>query len=160
MPSSSFTGSSESSAASRSARGTVNDMSAWAPSDSGSFWMIMSTFTFASASAVSTRPAMPGLSGSPVRVIRASSVECVTAVTSGRSMVVCSSTTKVPGPSSKLDRQWMGMPLLRAYSTARSWSTPAPEAAISSISSKETTVSFFASGTIRGSALKTPATSV
>ena len=52
------------------------------------------------------------------------------------------------------------MPWLRAYSTARSWSTPAPEAAISSISSKETTVSFLASGTIRGSALKTPATSV
>ena len=56
----------------------------------GSFWMIMSTFMFASASAVSTRPAMPGRSGSPLRVMRASAVECVTAVTSGRS-IVCSS---------------------------------------------------------------------
>ena len=42
------------------------------PRTAGSFWMIMSTLTFASASAVSTRPAMPGWSGSPVRVMRAS----------------------------------------------------------------------------------------
>ena len=42
-------------AASRSSRGTVNDMSAsCALADAGSFWMIMSTFTFASASAAST----------------------------------------------------------------------------------------------------------
>ena len=44
----------------------------------------MSTFTLASASAVSTRPAMPGRSGRPLSVMRASAVECVTAVTSGR----------------------------------------------------------------------------
>ena len=75
-------------------------------------------------------------------------------------MVVCSSTTKVPGPSSKLERQWIGMPWLRAYSTERSCSTPAPDADISSISSNETTASLRASGTIRGSAVKTPATSV
>ena len=55
-------------------------------------------------------------------------------------MVSCSQTTKVPGPSSKLDRQWMRTPWLRAYSTERSCSTFAPEAAISSISSNETTV--------------------
>ena len=52
------------------------------------------------------------------------------------------------------------MPWFRAYSTDRSWSTPAPEADISSISSNETATSFFASGTRRGSALYTPATSV
>ena len=50
----------------------------------------------------------------------------------------------------------MRTPWLRAYSTERSCSTPAPEAAISSISSNETTGSLRASGTIRGSALKTP----
>ena len=135
-------------------------MSAEAPSDSGSFWMIMSTLTLASASAVKMRPATPGLSGTPRSVMRASSVEWVTAVISGRSMVSSSPTTKVPGSSLKLDRQWMRTPWLRAYSTERSCSTRAPEAAISSISSNETTGSLRASGTIRGSALKTPATSV
>ena len=54
----------------------------------------------------------------------------------------------------------MRTPWLRAYSTERSCSTLAPEAAISSISSKETTGSLRASGTMRGSALNTPATSV
>ena len=120
----------------------------------------MSTLTFASASAVSTRPAMPGRSGSPCSVMRASEVECVTAVTSGRSMVISSSWITVPGPSSKLDRQWIVTPWLRAYSTERSCSTPAPDADISSISSKVSTGSLRASGTMRGSALNTPATSV
>ena len=86
-PSSARSASSDSRAVATSSRGTVKDMSARWPSASGSFWMIMSTLMFASASAVSTRPAMPGSSGSPLRVIRASAVECVTAVTSGRSMV-------------------------------------------------------------------------
>ena len=160
MPSSPTSGWSAMRAASRSSRGTVNDMSAERPSDSGSFWMIMSTFTFASASALRTRPATPGRSGSWVRVTRASSVECVTAVTSGRSIVSSSVNTKVPGPSSKLDRQWIRTPWLRAYSTERSWRTPAPEADISSISSNETMLSLAASGTSRGSAVYTPATSV
>ena len=122
--------------------------------------MIMSTFTFAPASAPITPAAMPGRSGRPVRVIRASAVEWVTAVTRGRSTVWVSSTTTVPGPSSKLDRQWMVTPWLRAYSTERSCSTPAPLADISSISSKVRTGSLRAFGTIRGSALNTPATSV
>ena len=63
-------------------------------------------------------------------------------------------------PSSAELRQWIGMSWFRAYSTARSCSTFAPEAAISSISSNETTGSLRASETIRGSALNTPATSV
>ena len=54
----------------------------------------------------------------------------------------------------------MRTPWRRAYSTARSCSTRAPEAAISNISSNETTLSFRASGTIRGSAENTPGTSV
>src|SRR5215208_5411320 len=50
------------------------------------------------ARAVKIWPAMPGLSGTPRSVTRASSVEWVTAVMSGRSMVSSSPTTKVPGP--------------------------------------------------------------
>ena len=57
------TGSSASRATRTSARGTVNDMSAAAPSDSGSFWMIMSTLTLASASAVKMRPGDAGMVG-------------------------------------------------------------------------------------------------
>ena len=120
----------------------------------------MSMFTFAAASAVVTRPATPGVSGTPMSVTRASPSEWVTAVISGCSIVSPSETTTVPGASSKLDRQWMRTPWLRAYSTLRSCRTPAPDAAISSISSKETTGSLRAFGTIRGSALKTPGTSV
>ena len=147
-----------------SARSTVKERSASSSSPTGSFWMITSTLTLASARAVKMRPATPGSSRTPVSVTRASASEWVTAVTKGCSMVSCSVssslTTRVPGPSSKLLRQWIRTPWLRAYSTERSCSTPAPEADISSISSKETTGSLRASGTIRGSALKTPATSV
>ena len=130
----------------RSVRGTVNDMCASAPSSSGSSWMIMSTLMFASASAVKIRPATPGWSGTPSSVIRASSRECVTAVIRGRSIVSSSPTTKVPGASVNEDRQWIRTPWLRAYSTERNCSTPAPDADISSISSKETTGSLRASG--------------
>ena len=134
----------------------MNERSALWSREIGSFWMIMSTFTLASASAVKMRPAIPGSSRTPVRVTRASSSEWVTAVTRGRSIVSSSESTNVPGPSSKELRQWIGMPWFRAYSTARSWSTLAPEAAISSISSKETMRSIRASETMRGSALNTP----
>ena len=84
----------------------------------------------------------------------------MTAVTIGCSIVTSSATTRVPGPSSNELRQWMRTPWLRAYSTARSCSTPAPDDDISSISSNETWASLRAPGTIRGSALKTPSTSV
>ena len=75
-------------------------------------------------------------------------------------MVSSSAITRVPVPSAKLLRQWMRTPWLRAYSTERSCRTLAPEADISSISSCETVGSLRAPGTILGSALKTPATSV
>ena len=116
---------------------TVNERSALSSAETGSFWMIMSTFTLASASAPKTRPAIPGSSRRPLSVTRASSA-CVTAVTEGRSMVSCSERTRVPGPSSNELRHSMRMPWFLAYSTDRSCSTRAPEAAISSISSKET----------------------
>ena len=146
-------GSSATRATRRSSRGIVKEISARPPAETGSFWTIMSTFTFACASASKMRAAAPGASGTPTSVIRASAVECVTAVISGCSMFSPSASTTVPGSSSNEERQWMRTPWLRAYSTERSCSTPAPEAAISSISSKETVFSLRASGTIRGSAV-------
>ena len=97
----------------------------------------MSTFTLAAASAPKMRPATPGSSATPEIVTRASFEACVTAVTIGCSIVSSSETTSVPGPSSNELRQWMRTPWFRAYSTERSWRTPAPEADISSISSNE-----------------------
>jgi len=41
-------------------------MSAPASPETGSFWMIMSMLTFATASAVAVRPAMPGRVGDPL----------------------------------------------------------------------------------------------
>ena len=126
-------------ATARSERSTVNERSARASSPTGSFWMMTSTLTPASASAVKIRPATPGSSRTPVSVTRASPSEWVTAVTNGCSMLSfsdsSSETTRVPGPSSKLLRQWIRTPWLRAYSTERSCRTFAPEADISSISS-------------------------
>src|SRR4029079_17780014 len=160
MPSSAAIGSSAVRAVWTSSRGIVNDMSARRPSVSGSPWTIMSMFTFAPASAVLTPPATPGVSGTPMSVTRASPSEWVTAVINGCSMVCSSDWTTVPGASSKLDRQWMRTPWLRAYSTDRNCRTPAPDAAISSISSNETLDSLRALGTMRGSAENTPGTSV
>ena len=122
-----------------SERSMVKERSASSSWPTGSFWMITSTLMPASARAVKISPATPGSSRMPISVTRASSSEWVTAVTKGCSTVSCSAsssvTTRVPGPSSKLLRQWMRTPWLRAYSTERSCRTWAPEAAISSISS-------------------------
>ena len=121
----------------------------------------MSTFTFASASARKMRAGGAGLVGHAEqrdpRLVGRMGHGGDERMLHG---LLFSETTTVPGPSSKLERQWIRTPWVRAYSTERSWSTPAPEAAISSISSKETIGSLRASGTIRGSALNTPATSV
>ncbi len=84
----------------------------------------------------------------------------MTAVTTACSMDGSSSTTQVPGSQVKLERTCRGTPWLRANSTERSASTRPPLAAMSSISSKLTRGSRRASGTMRGSALKTPDTSV
>ena len=73
--------------------------------------------------------ATPGWWRTPSSVIIASEVEWVTAVIRGRSawsMFSPSCTTTVPGVSSKEERQWIRTPWLRAYSTERSCSTPAP----------------------------------
>jgi len=66
----------------------------------------------------------------------------------------------VPSASLKLERTWMGMPYLRAYSTDRRARTCAPEAAISSISSYEMAAILRARATTLGLAVYTPSTSV
>jgi hypothetical protein len=83
--------------------------------------------------------------------------ECVTA-----EMIACSipvSCTQVPSSSENVERAWIRTPWFLASSTDRSINTFAPEAAISSISSYDTTGSLLACGTSRGSAVKTPGTS-
>ena len=91
-------GSSDARASRKSSRGTVKEISASPPAEVGSFWTIMSTFTFAWASASKMRAAAPGSSGTPTSVIRASEVEWVTAVMSGCSMVSASLDHNRTGP--------------------------------------------------------------
>ncbi len=120
----------------------------------------MSTLMDRSARARKSLAATPGRSGTPVTVTLASEVSWVTAVTVACSIDSSSSTTQVPGSQVKLLRTCRGTWWLRANSTERSWSTRPPVAAISSISSKLIRPRRWASGTTRGSALKTPVTSV
>ena len=102
----------------RSAFGAVNEMSAWTPTDT--FCTIMSTLIDRSASALNSRAAMPGRSGTPVIVTLASEVSWVTAEMIACSMLVSSllgalllvslpaSVIHVPGSHVKLDRTWRG----------------------------------------------------
>ena len=126
------------------------------------FCSTMSMLTSASATARNTLAAYPGMSGIPTTVTLASLRSCATPVrmASSMGMSLIDPMTKVPGFSEYDDRTWTGRLYRRAYSTQRSISTLAPHAAISSISSKVTVSSLRALGTIRGSALKTPSTSV
>ena len=106
---------------------------------------------------------MPGWSGTPLMVTLASDVSCVTAEMIACSMpasLVPNSVIHVPGSHVKLDRTCSGTWWLRANSTERSASTRPPVAAISNISSNDTRGSRRAVGTIRGSAVNTPETSV
>ena len=68
--------------------------------------------------------------------------------------------TQVPSRRLNEERTCTGMPYRRAYSTQRRCSTLVPLAAISSISSLVIRSIRRAVGTIRGSAVKTPSTSV
>jgi hypothetical protein len=68
--------------------------------------------------------------------------------------------TNVPSSELKVERALIITPCRRAYSTARMYSTLAPLAASSSISSLETCESLCAFGTTRGSAVKMPSTSL
>ncbi len=70
------------------------------------------------------------------------------------------SVTQVPSALLNEERTWIGIRYRLAYSTQRSIRTFVPQAAISSISSYEMRGIRVAPGTIRGSAVKTPSTSV
>ena len=78
----------------------------------------------------------------------------------GSSMFGSSVVIQVPGSQVKLERTCSATPWLRANSTERSASTRPPAPDISSISSKFTWTSLRARGAMRGSAEKTPVTSV
>ena len=144
--------------AARSSRATVNEMSVSPASEV--FWTIMSTLIDRSAMVPNSCAATPGRSGTPRTVTFASLVSSVTALTIACSIDGSSSTIQVPGSQVKLERTCTGTKWVFAYSTERSMSTRPPHAAISSISSKLTLARRRALGTSRGSALKTPVTSV
>ena len=96
----------------------------------------MSTLTPALATALNSAAATPGVSGMPSNVTFASSVSRATPEIRTSSMSSSTSCTQVPGASSsKEDRTCSRSPLLRASSTERDWSTFAPAAASSSMSS-------------------------
>ena len=141
-----------------SALGTVKLMSVWPSVDV--FWTIMSTTTLRAASGSNNAADTPGWSGTPSTVTLASLASVTTPEMIGSSMPGSSKLTHVPCSQVKLDRTWIGTLWLRANSTDRRASTFDPAPAISSISSKWTRASLRASGTMRGSALNTPVTSV
>ena len=124
------------------------------------FWTIMSTFTFAAASGSNSAAEMPGRSGTPSTVTLASVMSVTTPEMIGSSTEGSSLVTHVPCSQVKAERTWRGTSWLRANSTERRASTLEPAPAISSISSKWTLASLRACGTMRGSAVNTPVTSV
>ena len=142
----------------RSVIGTVNEMSERPATDT--FWTIMSMLTPASASGRNTRAATPGWSGTPEIVTFASDTSCATPEMIAFSIKSSSLLTHVPSAPVNDERTWTTTPWLRANSTERGISTPAPEVASSSISSYDSSASFLATGTSLGSAVKTPSTSV
>jgi len=68
--------------------------------------------------------------------------------------------TSVPGSRLNVERTCTATPYFLANSTERAWRTLAPRLAISSISSYATRGNLRASGTMFGSAVYTPSTSV
>ena len=94
-------------------------------------WITVSTFTPASASAPNRSAAFTSRTSKT-----ASSSVCVTPeMMAFSSMRSSSSRIHVPGSSVNVERTCSLTPWFRANSTERSWSTFAPDAAISSISS-------------------------
>ncbi len=100
------------------------------------FWTIMSTTIFRAAIVRNTEWTTPGRSGTPRRVIRASSLARAAPVTATPSRRASSSPTiHVPGASENELRTWIGTPYFLANSMDRECITPAPRLASSSISS-------------------------
>ncbi len=132
-----------------STRGMVNEKSV---SDSWlTFWMIMSTRMLAFAIGPNSRAAIPGLSGTPTRVIFAWLRSPVIPETATASISASSRVTSVPFPSLKLELTSSGTLYFAANSTDRLCNTLAPRLAISSISSYAILSIRLAVGTILGS---------
>ena len=131
-------------------------------STADTFCTIMSMLISVPATASKIRAASPTRSGTPTMVILASPRSCATP-----EMIACSiwlpsssSSTQVPSLSENDDRTCTLTFSRLAYSTHRRCRIFAPQAAISSISSYEIRGIRRALGTIRGSAVNTPSTSV
>ena len=131
-----------------------------APTPTLWFWMIVSTLTFASARAVKIWAATPGRFSTPETVTLASSLRWAMPETIAFSMSGVSFVIQVPSSGRKEDRTCSGTSWRRANSTDRRARTFEPIAAISSISSWLTRGSLRAPASTRGSAVKTPVTSV
>ena len=135
-------------------------------SDAETFWTIMSMLISARATAWKISAAMPARSGTPTTVILASLRSCATPAMIGASTGSPSgpcrglSVIQVPSCGENDERTWIGMSKRRAYSTQRRCRILAPHAAISSISSLLRWWILRALATIRGSAVKTPSTSL
>ena len=101
------------------------------------FCTIMSMLISAPATVSKMRAAAPGSSGTATIVIFASlrswATPVISACSTGRSSI--DPVTIVPGRCVYDERTWIGILKRRAYSTHRSISTFAPQAASSSISS-------------------------
>ena len=122
--------------------------------------MMVSTLISASARAVNTVAATPGWSSTPSSEILASSLLWAMPDTKALSIIGVSLVIQVPSSGANDERTCSGTSWRRATSTDRSASTFEPEAAISSISSWLTRGSLRAPGSMRGSAVNTPVTSV
>ena len=149
MPLSNFT------ARAPSSRGQVKVMSVRLSASLETFCSTMSMLISASATARKMRAASPGASGIPTTVIFASERSWATPVSTASSTGISSIDPETRVPLSLLyeERTRRGTSKARAYSTERSMRTLAPTAAISNISSKLMLSSFFASLTMRGSAV-------
>jgi hypothetical protein len=140
----------------------VKEISVFDVAAADTFCTIMSILISASASARKMAAASPGRSGTPTTVIFDSLRSCATP-----EMIACSTerssiepVTRVPGSCEYDERTCTFTPYRRPYSTHLRCNTLVPQAAISSISSYVTVSSRRAVGTMRGSAVKTPSTSV
>ena len=120
---------------------------------------MMSTLMFFWASRLKILKDIPGTSGTSLTVRTATSVSFATPLMSIPSTLVSSLTT-VPGTGLMLEMTSSSTLYFLANSTLRLFSTWAPREASSSISSKVISFSLVALGILRGSAVKTPSTSV
>ena len=124
------------------------------------FWTITSTFISDSLSGPSIFDAIPGVSSTAVKVTFVWSFWKAIPEISAFSIDSFSKVIIVPVPGEKLDRTLTGTLNLFANSTALIWMTLAPCPASSSIPSIEIASNFLALGTILGSVVYIPSTSV